>query len=290
MQRRLTPYLFVLPFTVAFLLFLVLPVGYALGLSVFQLRHQGLGPDITVFAPIANYVRAFTDSTFLTSLVNIARFAVIQVPVMIVLAVVIALILDAGSGRLQRFFRLAVFLPYAVPGVIAGLLWSFLYSANVSPINQWLHSLGLPIINFIDPSIILGSVANIIVWVVTGYNAIILYAALRNVSRELYDAAEIDGASRWQVIRYIKLPLLRPSLTLVAIFSIIGSTQIFNEPFMLRSLGYVASSVTPSTVIYEAATRDQDYNYGSALAISLGVITAVASVLFLRIANRERKA
>jgi len=287
--RRSVPYLFIFPFFVAFALFLVIPIGYAIYLSLFEVQHQALGPDITVFAPLNNYIRAFTDSDFTSSLLNILRYAVVQVPAMVILAAVIALILDGRRGRLRSFFRISVFLPYAIPGVIAGLLWSYLYSPDISPINQWLTSLHVPTINFIDPNIILGSVGNIVIWVATGYNAIILFAALQNIPQELYDAASIDGATPRQVIRFIKLPMLRPALLLITIFSVIGATQIFGEPYMLRSLGYVPDNITPNTVIYNAATRDGNFNYGAALAVSLGVITFVASGIFLWLATRERK-
>jgi len=131
--RRSVPYLFIFPFFVAFALFLVIPIGYAIYLSLFEVQHQALGPDITVFAPLNNYIRAFTDSDFTSSLLNILRYAVVQVPAMVILAAVIALILDGRRGRLRSFFRISVFLPYAIPGVIAGLLWSYLYSPDISP-------------------------------------------------------------------------------------------------------------------------------------------------------------
>lgn len=287
-RRQWIPYLFTLPFMLAFVLFLVVPIGYAIYLSLFQVTHAALEPDSNTFAPLANYVHAFTDIEFISSLGNILKYAAVQVPIMVVLATVIALILDGGEGRLRKAFRMTVFIPYAIPGVIAGILWSYLYSRNVSPLNQFLHGLGLGSIDFINPAIILPAVGNIVVWVATGYNAVILYASLRNISRELYDAASIDGASKWQTIVFIKLPILRPTLLLTAIFSIIGATQIFGEPYILRSLGYVPANITPNTVIYNAATRDANFNYAAALAVSLALMTFLASALFLWRSTRER--
>ena len=287
-RRTRIPYLFTLPFMVTFALFLIVPVGYAVHLSLFEVRHQPLLPNVHVFDPLANYSRAFTDAEFLSSLANIAKYALIQVPVMIVFATLIALVLDGGGGRLRKWLRLAVFIPYAVPGVIAGIMWSYLYARNVSPINQTAQALGLEPINFIDPSLILGSIANIIIWVATGYNAVILYASLRNIPQELYDAAMMDGARTWQVIRYVKLPLLRPALVLTTVFSVIGAMQIFGEPYVLRGLGFVPGDITPNTVIYNAATRDADFNYAAALAIILAVITFAASILFLWLTTRKR--
>lgn len=287
-RRGLIPYVFTLPFMVTFTVFLIVPVGYAVYLSLFEVRHQPLVPDVRVFAPTANYARAFGDNEFLTSLANIAKYAVIQVPAMVIFALIIALVLDAGEGRLRRWLRLAVFIPYAIPGVIAGIMWSYLYARNVSPINQIVQALGFEPINFIDSSIILGSIANIIVWVATGYNAVILYASLRNIPQELYDAAMVDGARNWQVIRYVKMPMLRPTLVLATIFSVIGAMQIFGEPYVLRSLGFIPGDITPNTVIYNAATRDANFYYAAALAIILAFVTFTASILFLWLTTRER--
>ena len=289
-RHRVIPYVFTAPFMVVFLVFLVVPVVYAIYLSMFQMQHRTLSPDVRVFAPWANYSRALTDPTFLNSLANIAKYMVLQVPVMLLFAVIVALVLDSGGGRARKILRLAVFIPYAIPGVIAGILWSYLYSRNVSPINQAVQGAGFSPIDFINPSIILASVANIIIWVATGYNAVILYSALRNIPRDLYDAAAVDGARPWHVILYIKLPMLRPALVLTGIFSIIGAMQIFGEPYMLRSLGNVSGDITPNTVIYNAATRDANFNYGAALAVILAVITFALSMITLWLTNRGRKA
>ncbi|WP_161880632.1 carbohydrate ABC transporter permease [Deinococcus alpinitundrae] len=279
MRNRATPWFFLTPFLLAFTAFFITPVGYALYLSLFIKKRSGFGPAKNVFGGLTNYVRAFQDSDFLHSLLNILLFLVIQVPLMLLVATTLALILDSvKNGFAQRFFRTAFYLPYTVPGVIAGLLWGYLYSKNLSPLNQ---ITGLKT-DFLSSGILLFSIGNIVTWTWTGYNMITLYAALQNVPPDIYEAARIDGASNWNVTRYVKLPLLRPALTLTGIFSVIGTMQIFSEPFVLRPLGYVPDNITPNTYLYLAVARDGNFGYGAALAIVMALFTFILSGFFLR--------
>jgi multiple sugar transport system permease protein len=284
LANRFTPWFFLAPFLTVFAAFFVAPVGYALYLSLFIKKRGGFGPARQAFGGLTNYVRAFQDSDFLQSLLNILLFMVIQVPLMLLLATALALVLDGvKNGFALRFFRTAFYLPYTLPSVIAGLLWGYLYSKNLSPFNQ---ITGLKT-DFLASGILLFSIGNIVTWTWTGYNMITLYAALQNVPGELYEAARIDGASNWDVTRYIKLPLLRPALTLSAIFSVIGTMQIFSEPFVLRPLGYVPDNITPNTYLYLVVARDGNFSYGAALAVLLALFTFILSGFFLRNVRNE---
>lgn len=282
MKARSAPWLFLAPFLLLFAAFYVAPVLYAGYLSLFIKQRGAFGPARDVFGGVANYVRAFQDADFLASLGNILRFGLVQVPLMILLAVALALILDGVKGRLQGAFRTAFYLPYTIPSVVAGLLWGYLYSRNLSPLNQITGQQT----DFLSSDVVLWSIANIVTWTWTGYNMITLYAALQNVPGELYEAARIDGASSWTLTRYIKLPLLKPSLLLVLIFSIIGTMQIFAEPFVLRPLGYVPDNITPNTYLYLVASRDGNFSYAATLAILLAVFTFLLSAVFLRFTRR----
>ncbi|MBV8585646.1 MAG: sugar ABC transporter permease, partial [Verrucomicrobia bacterium] len=133
-----------------------------------------------------------------------------------------------------------------------------------------------------SPQVILFSIGNIVTWTWTGYNMVTLFAALQNVPRDLYEAARVDGASQWNIVRSIKIPLLWPTLQLLLIFSIIGTSQLFTEAFVLRPLGYVADNVTPNLYIYLTAARDANYSYAAALAILLAALIFVFSGAFLR--------
>jgi multiple sugar transport system permease protein len=287
-SNRLTPYLFLTPFLAAFSLFFILPVLYSVYLSFLTKIRRGFAPPQEVFGGFTNYIRAFTDTDFLNSFLNILIFGVIQVPIMLGLATAFALIMDASSGWLSRTFRTAIYIPYTIPGVIAGLLWGFLYSKNLSPLNFVLTSGGGQPVDFLDSRILLWSIGNIVTWTWTGYNAVTLYANLQTVSRDLYEAAAIDGATGWNVVRYIKLPLLRPALMLTLIFSVIGTAQIFSEPFVLRGIGFVPVNITPNTYIYQIASQDGNFSYAAALAVVLALVTFTFSAFFLRYVNRSQ--
>jgi multiple sugar transport system permease protein len=287
MKRNPTAYWFLTPFMLAFLLFFIVPVLYSVYLSFLIKQRKGFSPPVEVFGGLTNYVRVFQDSDFLQSFGNILLFGFIQVPIMLFLATVLALVIDEATGPLSRIFRTSIYIPYTIPSVIAGLLWGFLYSRNLSPLNYALQNGGAQPVDFLDSRIILVSIGNIVTWTWTGYNAITLYANLQNVPRELYEAAKVDGATGFNVIRYIKLPLLRPALLLTLIFSIIGTSQIFSEPFVLRGIGYVASNITPNTYIYQQATTTGNFSYAAALAVVLAGVTFSFSSFFLRLVNRS---
>src|SRR6266567_5011970 len=204
------PYIMLLPFLLLFCLFFILPLGYALGISLFADRLVGG----TVFVGGQNYLQAFQDGSFWEGVRRMLLFMVVQVPVMLCLALLFALILDSGVTKPRTLFRLGFFLPYAIPSVVAALLWGYLYSPSFGPFAQLASSLHLPAPGFLTESGMLASIGNIVTWQWTGYNMIIMYAALQAIPPELYEAALVDGATGWKVARYIKIPLIAPVLML----------------------------------------------------------------------------
>lgn len=270
-------YALVLPFFVVFTLMLVVPLVYSAYLSLFQ--SQLIGGER--FAWFANYLRAFTDPKFLTGLGHMAVFLVVQVPIMLGIALFIALALDSGRARGSKALRLIVFVPYAVPGVVATLMWGYLYGPDFGPIAQLFQAVEISPPDLLDSSSILGSMMNIVTWEFVGYNMIIMYAALRSIPTELYEAAEIDGASQWRIAWSIKIPAIRPAILLTVIFSIIGTFQLFNEPNLLAGVAPTAigDSYTPNLYAYNLAFINQDVNYAAAIAFLLGVVIAVISFI-----------
>ena len=269
------------PFAVLFGAVFVLPVGYAVWQSLFTVRRSGLGlgPPETVFAGWGNYARVFADDAFLAGVGRVIAFGLVQVPVMLGLALLLALLLDSGAARLGRVFRLAYFLPFAIPGVIAAILWSFLYVPGLTPLD-----IG---VDFLAADTVLFSIGNIVTWSWTGYNMLILYTALQSIPRELYEAAAMDGCSAWRIAWHVKVPLLRPALTLTGVFSVIGTLQLFGEPMVLKHMtSAVGNSYTPVMLSYQAAFGLNDYHFAAAVAVVLAVATFVLSYGFLRLASR----
>jgi multiple sugar transport system permease protein len=281
-QHRNAPLLFLAPFLTVFLAFYLAPVFYAIYLSFFVHKRVGIGPAKEVFGGLENYLRAVQDVDFINGLKNMFIFGVVQVPIMLGLAILLALLLDQAKGVFIKLCRTAFFMPYGIPTAIGALIWGYLYSPNLSPFNQILGAFHHAAIDFLSPATVLLSIANIVTWTYTGYNMITLFAALQNIPAELYEAARVDGATRWNVVRSIKIPLLMPTLRLLFIFSVIGTSQLFTEAFVLRPLGYVADNITPNLYLYLTAARDANYSYAGALAILLALLIFAISGPFLR--------
>jgi multiple sugar transport system permease protein len=286
-RQAVAGYLFIAPFVAIFLAMLVLPLLYAAYLSLFRERLIGG----TSFVGLENYTRALADDRLVVGVLRVARFFAVQVPLMLGLALFFALALDGGLLRLPRFFRLAFFVPYAVPSVVAGLMWGYLYGPDFGPFAQTAEKLHLSVPKFLGSDLMLGSLANVVTWEFTGFNMIILYAALRAVPPELYEAAAVDGAGAWRTAWSVKIPAIRPALLLTLIFSVIGSFQLFNEPQVLQLLApsVIDNSYTPNLYAYNLAFTSQDPNYAAAVSFVLGLVVVVVSYTVLLAARRRRK-
>ncbi len=285
-RRDWTGLWFVMPFLLVFLFVLVAPVLYAIYLSLFQDRLIGG----TTFVGLDNYKTALSDGQLWHSLLRIVVYLVVQVPVMLALSTIAALAIDSARLYLSSLFRITLFLPYAVPAVVAALMWGFMYGAQsglVGNLNSDLH-LGIP-----DPlsgGYVLAAIGNIATWEFVGYNMLIMYSALQLVPKERYEAAEIDGAGWVRVIRHIKVPAMKQSLMLSVVFSVIGSFQLFNEPSVLKTLApnTISSGYTPNMYAYNLSFAGQQFNYAAAISIVIGVITMlVAYLIQLGGARRE---
>ena len=285
-RRAAVGYLFVAPFLVVFVAMLVVPLVYAGYLSLFRERLIGG----TSFAGLDNYTRAFGDERLWQGVARVGMFFLIQVPIMLVLALAFALALDSGVLWLSRLFRLGFFVPYAVPGVVATLMWGYLYGPEFGPIAQLFEKLSLDPPNLLGSALMLGSIANVVFWEFTGYNMILLYAALRAIPTELYEAAAVDGAGPWRTAWSVKIPALRPALLLALIFSVIGSFQLFNEPQLLQRLApnVIGSAYTPNIYAYSLAFTSQDLNYAAAVSFLLGLVIVAVSYTVQLAANRRR--
>ncbi len=288
--RLITPYLFVLPFVLLFIAFFFAPLLYAFSQSLYRVHRSGLGltPPTIVFAGLSNYVKAFQDPAFWDGVKRVLVFGVIQIPIEMILAVVLALLMDSAVIRFRRFFRLAFFIPFAVPGVVAAIMWGFFYQPTSSPIIALLTALHLGAPDFLGKNVVLWSIANISTWEFAGYNMVIVYSALQSIPQEIYESGRLDGLSEVGIALRIKLPMIRPALFLAVLFAIIGSLQLFNEPTILNRLSNaITTTYTPNIYAYSVAFVNTDYYYGGALAVILGVLTFIFSYGFVRFTQRQ---
>ncbi|MFE7955687.1 MULTISPECIES: carbohydrate ABC transporter permease [unclassified Streptomyces] len=272
---------FIAPFVIVFALVFLAPIAYSLYLSLF--RDQLIGG--TTFVGLDNYTAALQDKNFWAALGRVSLFLCVQVPVMLGIALLVALALDSGRLYGKNFFRISIFLPYAVPAVVATLMWGFMYGTRFGLVGDIDDAFGLSLPDPLSPDLVLASIGNIVTWEFVGYNMLIFYSALRVVPQSLYEAAEIDGAGQIRVITAIKLPAIRGALVIATIFSIIGSFQLFNEPSVLQKLApnAITTDYTPNFYTYSLSFSGQQQNYSATVALVMGVITmVVAYVVQLR--------
>jgi multiple sugar transport system permease protein len=286
MHRDTRGWLFVGPFLAVFALTFLAPIGYAIYLSLF--REQAFFGG-TVFVGLDNYVAAIQDSKLWESFLRVLLFLAVQVPVMLILALLAALAIDSARLHAAGFFRIVIFLPYAVPGVVAVLMWGFIYGTNFGLAADLNELFGSTAIQPLSGRWMLPSIANIVTWEFVGYNMLIFYSALRTVPEELYEAAAIDGAGPVRTIRAVKLPALRGAIVIATIFSIIGSFQLFNEPNILRTLApnVITTYYTPNMYAYNLSFAGQQFNYSATVAIVMGLITAVIAYVVQLRGSRE---
>jgi len=284
-QRSWVGWRFTGPFMAVFALVFLAPIGYSIYLSVFRTRLIGG----TTFVGLGNFTDALADPQFWSGFGRVALFLVVQVPIMLFVALLVALAVDSGRLHGAAFFRIAIFLPYAVPAVVATLMWGFLYGTRFGLVGNLDDLLGVTLPDPLSPQLILASIGNIVTWEFAGYNMLILYSALRVVDPALYEAAAIDGAGQLRIVRAIKLPALRGPLLIATVFSIIGSFQLFTEPTILKTVApnSITTYFTPNLYAYSLSFSGQRYNYAATVAIVMGLLTMIIAYAVQRRATRE---
>ena len=283
-RRRMAPYLFISPFFVGYAIFFLYPVLWALYLSFFQ--QVGIGSE-PKFVGLQNYANLLSDDTFRTALVNTTYYAAGSIFIIVPLALLLALVLFMRSLRGREFFRLFFFSPNITSGVVVGIIFTLVFSADYGLINNFiLKPLGLPAVRWLqDPQWIMPAIIILGIWRFTGINALYFMAGLQNVSEEVREAAMIDGATRWQVFRYVTLPLLRPVMVFVLTFAIIGSYNLFAEPSILVGAqgGPNNAGLFMTMYLYLTGFRFMKFGYASAIGYALALIILVLTLIQLRV-------
>ncbi|WP_328608172.1 sugar ABC transporter permease [Amycolatopsis sp. NBC_00345] len=266
----------------------LIPVGIAVWLSFFGADRPGLGigPERTVFVGLRSYAAVLTDPTFLGSVGTVALYCVIYIPLMVVCGLALALLLDSGAVRLRAVAQLGLFLPHAVPGIIAGIIWLYLYTPGISPIIA-LFAKGDITLDFLGVHAVLPSIVNIAVWSNLGYNVVIFYAALKAIPPEIIEASVVDGAGGVRTAVQVKAPLVRSAIVMVAMFTLIAALQLFTEPMLLsQSTPMIGSRYTPSMYIFDAAFTRNNYGLAAAASVILLICTIALSYGVTRWTNR----
>ncbi|RSX54791.1 ABC transporter permease [Bifidobacterium dolichotidis] len=293
-REERTGWAFMAPFCILFLVVFVIPIIWAIYQSFFQQVATGGGAYgggslENKFVGFANFQYVVTSSAFWQGIGRVLIYTVIQVPLMIIVALALAMLLDSLIVKHVSGFRLLYFLPYAIPGVVASIIWVFLYNDQISPIVKFLEMFGVHP-DFFASNAVIASMANITTWTFTGYNMLIFLAALQAIPHELYEAARIDGANGWQIAWRIKLPNVRGAALLAMLLSIVGTIQLFNEPQVMQTADpSISDSFTPMMMALNTSRGSlTPKGDGPASAIAI-VMALIAGLLAAAYAIVERK-
>ncbi|WP_433242732.1 carbohydrate ABC transporter permease [Streptosporangium sp. CA-135522] len=275
---RSAPYLFVLPALALFAIFKLYPIAWSFWLSLF--RTDGA---LQTFAGTANYERLVKDPLFWTALRNTGVILVVQVPLMLALAIGLAVAFSSVLLRFRAFIRLGFFLPMVTGLVAYGVLFAVLLNPQSGLVNWFLGLAGVPAVPWLTDTlwarIALGLA---LTWHYTGYNAMIFLSRLQALSKDHYDAAAVDGANAWKRFRHVTLPGLRPVVLLALVMSTIGTLQLFDEPYVLTNGGPDNSTLTLGLYLYNNGFRFFDFGYASAIAYALAVIIGILGIVQFR--------
>ncbi|MBV7282256.1 sugar ABC transporter permease [Corynebacterium sp. TAE3-ERU30] len=269
---------FLAPFAILFIAIFLVPIFTSIYSSFFLEKSSGglYGTKELSFVGFENYSTVLHDSRFWHGMGRVILFGAFQIPIMIFGALALALLLDSLAARYIGFYRLAYFLPYAIPGVVAAMVWTYLYNPTLSPIMKGLSAIGIDI-NLFDTNIVLVSMANMTTWTFTGYNMLIFLAALQSIPHDLYEAARIDGANEWTIVRRIKIPMVKNAALLAVLLSIIGTVQLFNEPTVLATVQpSMGGDYTPMMLAYNTAMGTLSPS-GSGPASAISIVMALLS-------------
>ena len=276
--------LWCLPYVIVFLGGTIIPMVYAFYLGLF--KQQMIGGER--FAGLSNYIRALQDPQLWDGFSRMLLYGVIQVPLMTALSLLAALMLDSQRIRHVAIPRILLFLPYAVPNVIAALMWSYIYGTDYGLFGQFFRLFNAEAPDMMSADLMIFAFVNISTWVSMGYNTLIYYSSLRALPEELYESARMDGASELRIAWSVKIPQIRSSVVMTLLFNIIYALQLFNTPSMMQTIApeVVTSYYTPNLYTYSLAFQGQDLNYAAAVSLVMGLFTMIIVTAVKTLGNK----
>jgi multiple sugar transport system permease protein len=275
------------PFLVFYVLFLVGPLVYDVVLSFFNtsLVKGGLGG----FIGLANYRELFGDHQFWSSMWHTILFTLVSTPPLVILPLFFAIVVNRIKHA-QWFFRLAFFLPYILPSAVIALVWLFLYEPGYGLIDGLFNLIGVTAPGWLsDPNVSIYSIVIVTVWWTLGFNFVLYLAGLQDISRDLYEAAALDGASRWKQTWRLTIPMLGRTTTLVTVLQVIASLKIFDQVYLILQGGPNYSSRPAIEWIYDTAFTSQRVGYASAASFILFIVILIVSFVWLALVRRQER-
>lgn len=273
------PYIFIAPAVLLLVIFTIYPV-----LQSFILSFQEVKGVTKTFVGLSNYTRLLHDPVFYKSLLNTFQILIVQVPVMLFFALLIAVGLHSSLIKAKSFFRIAYFMPAITALVAASIVFMILLDENFGLVNYVLNLMGIESVRWLsNPFWAKVSIIALMTWRWTGYNMVIFLAGLQNIPKELYEAASIDGAGKVKQFFLITIPQLKPVFIFTVVMSTIGTLQLFDEPFILTGGGPNNATMTITLYLYQTGFKYFDFGYASAIAYALVIIIAVISWIQMKL-------
>lgn len=283
-SKNLTPYIFVSPYIIHFLVFVAFPVVFSIVLTfhdwniISPMKYIGLG----------NYVRLFNDHVFLISILNTLVFLVIHIPLQIIISLLIAQALNQNI-KFRGFFRAAYFLPVVVSGVVVTILWQQLYGYDSGLLNRALVGLGLFKVGWlVDPQVAMPAIAIMATWKNVGLYIILFLVGLQTVPVHYYEAAELDGANSWQKFIKITLPAINPTIFMVIVLSTINGFSLFIEPYVMTGGGPLNSTLSAVLYIYKQGFFYYHMGYASTLGFFFAFLILSVVAIQKRFIEKEK--
>lgn len=287
-HHKITPIMFLLPGCIILGAFIFYPMIQAIWLSFTNYNMVQQNPD---FVGIANYKELFADALFWKVLGQTLLYLIIAVPALVFLPIFLAILVNQQLKGIT-FFRSIYYLPVVTSMVVVGIAWKWMY-ADQGVLNYLLETLGLinePIHWLTSTSTSLFAVMAVTVWKGLGYYMVIYLAGLQAIPSNLYEAAEIDGASKWRQIIHITIPLLMPSIMIVTIMSSISAMKVFEEIYVMTQGGPLNSSMTLVYYIYNEAFESLEMGFASAAGVILFIVTLMFSIVNIAFMNKREQA
>ncbi len=282
-KKKLLPYLLVSPYLIHFMIFVAFPVTFSIVLTFNSWNI--ISP--MKFVGLHNYIRLFHDFIFLKSLTNTLLFLAIHIPLQIIIALFLAEILNQNI-KFRGFFRGAFFMPVIVSGVVVTILWQQLYGYDTGLLNRFLVLIGLGKVGWInDPSIAMPSIAIMATWKNLGLYVVLFLVGLQTVPSHYYEAADLEGANRWQKFFKITLPMINPTIFMVFVLSTIGGFSLFIEPYIMTGGGPLNSTMSAMLYIYKQGFFYYNMGYAATLGLFFALIVMGVVVIQKKFIERE---
>jgi multiple sugar transport system permease protein len=284
-ESNTAAWFFLAPALLLIFVFFFLPVAASLVLSVTDFDIYGIAnTSNTRFIGFQNYVKLLHTPDFWNALKNTFYFAFVGGPLTIAVSLGAALLLNSKLVRFKGFFRTLYFTPFVTTLVAVAIVWRYLYHTRYGLFNYGLGKIGLGPIDWLgDPHWAMPAIILMAVWKSFGYNMLIFIAGLQAIPDELYDAAQIDGATPWRQFWAITLPMLAPTLVFISVITMIGYFQLFAEPYVMTQGGPLRSTTSVVLLMYEEGFRWWRMGYAAAIAFVLFIVILIATLLQFRL-------